>query len=123
MSNAARSLFVFGLYLFVVGPGFIFVPNLVLSLLGFPTTDEPWIRIIGLLVFVLGYYYVQAALHEHTPFFKATVHGRIAAAVGFVLFVILDLAGPMLLLFGAADFVGAIWTALALKNRAAVSRT
>jgi len=56
MSNAAKSILVFGIYLVVIGLGFLVVPNTVLALFGFPTTNEPWIRVVGLLVLILGYY-------------------------------------------------------------------
>ena len=40
MSKAARSLFVFGIYLIVIGLGFLVMPNVPLGLFGFPPTSE-----------------------------------------------------------------------------------
>jgi hypothetical protein len=41
MSKAAKSVFVFGIYLIFIGLGFLLVPNTVLGLLGFPMTTGP----------------------------------------------------------------------------------
>jgi hypothetical protein len=39
---------------FLFGIPFLFFPNQVLPWLGFRTTDEPWIRIAGILFIVIG---------------------------------------------------------------------
>ena len=38
MSKASRSIFVFGIYLIVIGLGFLLMPNVVLRVFGFPET-------------------------------------------------------------------------------------
>jgi len=40
VSPAARSIFVFGCYLVLLGAGLILVPNLILAPSGFPPTSE-----------------------------------------------------------------------------------
>ncbi len=50
MSKAAKSLFVFGIYLIVIGLAFLLVPNIQLRLFGFPETSEPWIRVMAVLL-------------------------------------------------------------------------
>ena len=116
MSNAAKSVLVFGIYLVVIGLGFLVVPNTPLALFGFPTTNEPWIRVVGLLVLILAYYYIQAARSEMQPFFRFTVHARPLVLVCFIVFVALGFAQPMLIVLGVADLLGAIWTGLALRS-------
>ena len=116
MSKAAKSVLVFGIYLVAIGLGFLVVPNTPLALLGFPTTSEPWIRVVGMLLLLLAYYYVQAARNEMQPFFRWTVHARPLAVVCFIVFVALGLAQPMLIVFGVVDLLGAIWTGLALRS-------
>ena len=116
MSKAAISVLVFGVYLIVIGLGFLLAPNIPLSLFGFPTTTEPWIRVLGMLLLILAYYYIQAARNEMTGFFRLTVHGRASVIVFFVVFVALGLAQSMLILFGVVDLLAAIWTALALRT-------
>lgn len=68
MSQAARSLFVFGIYLFLLGAVLVVAPNLLLPLFQMPETSEVWIRVVGMLVFIVGYYYV-AAKNELVPVF------------------------------------------------------
>ena len=116
MSKAAISVLVFGVYAIVLGLGFLLAPNLVLGLFGLPATTEPWIRVMAMLLLVLGYYYIQASRNEMKGFFRFTVHGRASIIVFFIAFVALDLAPPVVILFGALDLLGAIWTAWALRT-------
>lgn len=115
MSKAAKSVFVFGIYLILIGLGFLFIPNVQLGMFGFPATTEPWIRVVAVLLLILAYYYIQAARSEMTDLFRFTVHGRASVIVFFTAFVIFDLAQPMLIMFGVVDLLAAIWTARALK--------
>jgi len=116
MSRVAISSMVWGVYLIVAGLGFLLLPNVVLPLFGFSTTTEVWIRVVGLLVAILGAYYVYCARNNVVPFFRITVPGRIAFAVGIVGLVTLGLSGPSLLIFGVLDFAGAMWTWLSLRT-------
>jgi hypothetical protein len=116
MSNAAKSVFVFGIYLIIIGLGFLIVPNTPLAMLGFPTTNEPWIRVVGLLLLILAYYYIQTARSEMRPFFRWTVHARSSVVVCFIVLVVLGLAQPMLIVFGVVDLLAAVWTGLALRG-------
>ena len=116
MSKAARSLFVFGVYLIIIGLGFLVMPNLVLRLFGFPETSEPWIRVMAMLLLFTAYYYIFASRNEMTEFIRITVYSRAAVILFFAAFVLLDLAQPILLLFGAVDLVAAIWTWLSLRQ-------
>lgn len=115
MSRAARSIFVFGIYIVVLGGLLATRPSLVVGPFGFPDPQEPWIRVLGVVVFVLGCYYVQAARQHVTAFFRWTVWGRSAILAGFTLLVIAGVAAPALIVFGAIDAAGAAWTALALR--------
>jgi len=64
MSNSARSIFVFGLYVAVLGIMLIVVPNFLLKAISRTSTTEVWIRVVGLLLLYLGFYYTQAARKE-----------------------------------------------------------
>jgi len=116
MSRSARSVLVFGLYLVAVGLALVAVPNPLLVLLQLPASSEVWPRVVGVLALVLAYYYVQAARHELTAFFRWTVHARTIVCVAFAALVLLRLAPPPLALLGAVDLAAAIWTALALRG-------
>lgn len=116
MSQSARSVFVFGLYLVVLGVILLVAPNLLLQLFFFPPTQEVWIRVIGLLLLILAFYDTQAARKELTDFFRWSVYARAPVIVFFAAFVWLGFASPALLLFGAMDLLGAMWTGLALRS-------
>jgi len=60
MSKSATSVFVVGIFLIIAGIGFLIIPNIVLSILGILSSDEVWIRILGMKVLFIGYYYVSA---------------------------------------------------------------
>ncbi len=116
MSRAAKSLFVFGIYLCGLGLILLLVPNLILRVFGVPPTSEVWIRINGMFVLCLSFYYVLAARNELTSFIRWTVWTRIAVLFYFAAFVLLVSAPKALLLFGLIDLLAALWTWLALKN-------
>lgn len=116
MSKAAKSLFVNGIYLVVISLGFLLAPNMPLVMLGFPATTEVWIRIVGMLLLILAYYYIQSARNEVTDFMHYAVHGRASVIVFSVAFVIFGLAQPALIMFGIIDLAFAIWTYWALNN-------
>ena len=116
MSKSAKSMFVFAIYLFFLGPALLAFPKFLLSLIGMNEPLDFWVRITGMLVLILAYYYLQAAKHDLKPFFKATVYGRFSVLVFCIAFVVLDYAPPLLLLFPVIDVSGAIWTAIALKK-------
>lgn len=116
MSNSARSVFVYGLYLVVLGLVLLVAPNFLLGLFFLPSTNEVWIRVVGMLVLFLGIYYSQAARKELTDFIFWTVYLRSSVIVFFVMFVLLGFASPPLVLFGVVDLLGAIWTGLALRS-------
>jgi hypothetical protein len=116
MSRAAKTLFVFGIYLLGLGLFLLLAPNLLLRLFGVPTTNEVWIRINGMFVLCLSFYYVQVARNELTKFIRWTVPARIAVIIYFAAFVLLVSAPKALLLFGVIDLLAAMWTWTALKK-------
>jgi hypothetical protein len=116
MSKSATSVLVFGIYLVVIGLGFLFMPNTIFGLLGFAATTEPWIRVVAVLLLILAYYYIQTARNEDKGFFRLSVHGRASVIVFFIAFVLLDLAPVTLIMFGVVDLLAAGWTALALRS-------
>lgn len=112
MSAAALSIFVFGIYLLVMGAGFYLIPNAILPVFKFPKTNEPWIRAMGMVIVILGFYYIVAAQNELSSFFWATVIGRFGVLILLSLLVIFKKAQPIIILFGVIDAAGGIWTLL-----------
>jgi hypothetical protein len=87
-----------------------------LQFFGVPTTGEVWIRINGMFMLCLSFYYIRSARGELTSFIRWTVWGRVAVIFYFAAFVLLVSAPKALLLFGLIDLLSAIWTWLALKK-------
>ena len=123
MTGAARSLFVFGIYLAALGVLLLLFPNQLLRIFGAPPTNEIWIRVNAMFVICLAYYYIKAARHGVTAFIRWTVWGRAAVIIYFVAFVLLAGAPKPLLLFGVIDLLCATWTFLALRNDTARTAT
>jgi uncharacterized membrane protein len=122
MSRAAVSMFAFAVYLFALGVILMTAPNVLLGLFGFEPTSEVWVRIVGMLVVFLGYYYLSAARGEVVPFMRWTVQARPFVILFFAVFVALGWARPALILFGAVDLAAAVWTYLALRTSGTVAR-
>ena len=116
MTHSAKSILVFVIYIVLLGIILVVAPNVLLGVFGMPPTTEVWIRVLGVIVGILGYYYIQAARNSLIPFFRATIYGRTVVLISFIVFAILGLADPLLILFGVIDFLGGIWTALALRG-------
>lgn len=116
MSNSARSIFVFGLYLAALGIALMAVPNVLSRLFSLPPPSDVWVRVAGMLLLFLGFYYERAARKEMTDFFRWTVYVRATVIVFFAAFVLLASAPPILILFGLVDLLGAIWTGLCLRS-------
>ncbi len=116
MSKSGTSVFIFSLYLVVLGLVLVVVPNVLLRVFGFAATTEVWIRVVGVLVLCLAFYYVQAARRELVEFFRWTVIVRAFVFVCLALFAALKLAAPQLALFGCLDLAGSVWTALCLRS-------
>lgn len=116
MSKEAKSVFIFGIYIFIVGSLMMSAPNVLLKFSGLDPASDVWARVAGMLIAILGFYYVQCARHEIRYFFKLSVIGRIVPSVVFTVFVALGLAHWPLILFSIIDISCAIWTASALKT-------
>jgi hypothetical protein len=116
VSKAGQSVLVFGVYLIFLGAILVAVPNLLLGLFRLPATAEVWIRVVGMLVLCLAFYYIQAARRGLGDFLRWTVYARCFVFVSMVAFVFLKLAQLPLALFGMVDLLGAIWTAVALRQ-------
>lgn len=120
LTRAALSVRLFALYLGANGLILLLVPNLLLALLGLAPTEEPWIRILGIIVFNLALYYHAGA--DGVAFQRITVVTRVIVLLGFSGLVLAGLAPGLLILFGLVDFTGAVWTALVMRRDRAVSQ-
>lgn len=116
MSRAARSLQVFALYLAAAGLWLIVDPAGMLRLFGMPVSEDIYVRLVGMMMGVLAFYYTAAARAELTRFIAWTVPLRASVVPLFLGFVLVGLAPPVLMLFAAVDLAGALWTRAALRR-------
>lgn len=116
MTAAAKSVYYFGFYLYLTGLGLAFIPNQFLATFQLPETNEVWIRVVGVLVFLIGFYYHQMGRTNYNKFYHLSVIARTIVFLAFICFVALKLAPPMLAAFGVVDLLGAGWTYMALKK-------
>jgi len=116
MSRSARSLFVFGIYILGLSLLLLAAPNVVLTLFGFPPTEEVYIRIAGMFLLFLAVYDILAARAELRDFIRWSVPVRASVIGFFAAFVLLGFTKPILLLFGLVDLACAGWTAWALRS-------
>ena len=120
MSRSALSVFVFSIYLYLLGFVLVVIPDTLLRIFKFPEADGLWIRVVGMLVIILGFYYSHAARAEMRSFFVWTVIARTSVLLFFIAFVIAGLAPTALILFGVIDFAAAMWTLLAMRSEKAL---
>ena len=116
MSPAARSIFIYAIYVFGLGATLLLVPNIPLPLFGLPQTTEVWIRVAGMTVIFLSIFYFIAARNEVRPLFVASVPIRFSVPLFFAAFVIAGFAPWNLILFTPLDVLFAVWTLVALRG-------
>ena len=121
MRKSAFSVFVFGIYLMLGGIGFLFIPNICLSILGMQMTQEVWIHIMGWCMFFIGLYYIVAARNELMPFIRWTTYTRPNLIIFLAILVMLGKVEPIIIAFGVIELIGAIWTIMALRSEQAYS--
>ena len=118
MTQSGKSLFYFGIYAVCSGLLFILIPGTLISLVHLPSLPAGWGRIIGLLALVIGTYDIICGMADIKLFIRASVYVRLGFAAGTVLLIVFGQMPLPILLFGAVDALGAVWTAIALKAEA-----
>jgi hypothetical protein len=116
MSRSARSLFVFGVYALIAGSAFIVVPEQVVATMRLPAMPAGWARVIGILAWVIGAYDIVSARAESKAFIRTSVLVRLGFAAGTVVLVLVGQMPATLMILGAADAMGAAWTAVELRR-------
>lgn len=98
------------LYVIINGLLLLFIPNTVLGMFGFEPTHEIWLRVMGLLVLALSFYYYNIAHHGNRKIVMATVYGRLFFCGGLVLFAVFGIAQPMIAAFAGLETLLALWS-------------
>ncbi|MDF2959128.1 MAG: hypothetical protein K0S39_863 [Paenibacillus sp.] len=110
MSYTAKTVFYFSLYMFVLGLTLLLVPEWLAPILGFMPDSEAWIRVIGMFIVLLAFYYCASAVQGIERFFPLTVYARASIILFMAVFVSLGILKPVFLLLALIDLGGAIWT-------------
>jgi hypothetical protein len=116
MTSASKSLYYFGLYLLILGVLLTVFPNVLLSVFQIAETSEVWIRVLGILTFNIGLYYILMAPSNNILFLTLSVYIRASILFWFIAFVLVGWAPSQLILFGMVDMAGAIWTYVTLRK-------
>lgn len=115
MSRTARINLLFGLYIVAIGGWLLIDPEGFTKVLQLRPGEPLYMRVLGVIVAALGYYYVTAARDENLAFIRRSLLGRTAAATGLL---VVGLAGgePMIAAFSIPDYGTALLTVWSLRN-------
>ncbi len=116
MTPAARSIYYFSFYVLAAGIPMVLAPQLILQVLGFPIEGLDWIRFLGVVVLIVGYYYFNLGRSGIVPFFRWSVQMRILILPVFIALILVFHMKPFYILFVVPDFLGALWTWSALRR-------
>ncbi|WP_348813889.1 hypothetical protein [Flavobacterium maritimum] len=116
MNSVNKSIFVFGLYSLSMGIVLLFFANLVLPIVGFRISKEPWLHLLGFVLICSSYYYLRSAINGNIDFARYTMHTRFCAPLVIIFLIVTDKADWHFLSFGIVDGLGGIWTWIELKK-------
>ncbi len=123
MTKAAKSVYYFSFYLFVLALFILTIPNQLLGIFHFPPVNDVWFRVVGVTAAVIGFYYNRTAANNLQAFLPFTVITRVSVFFIFLFFVIMKWVGPQLIIFGMADLFGGLWTGYLLQKESKVKRS
>jgi hypothetical protein len=117
MTSTAKSVYYFSFYLLAAGLALFLIPNMILPIMGIVPTGEAWIRLVGVLTFILGVFFNYMAKNNIEKFFFISMYGRGIFSLAIFALIFFYEAPLQLLLFAAADLAGLMWTLLAYSRR------
>lgn len=117
MKNPLYTIRVFGIYSLVMGGVLLFIPDVILPLVGLtPGSEESWLRLLGFVLCCSSYYYLRMSGEKALGFARYTTHTRFAAPLVVIYLVSMGYADWHLLSFGIVDGLGGLWTWYALRH-------
>jgi len=92
-------------------------PLIILGIVNLDASGSAMVRLLGMMLIFYGYYYIRAGISgkKMIEFFWWTVHTRMSAIVVLSALIIMNLAPPIVIVFGVIDLAGAIWTLIELR--------
>jgi hypothetical protein len=109
-------MLVFAVYLGVLCVGFLLFPAPLVTFFGFAAPDPLWIRILGVVVGILTFFCLMAIREEAFQFYQWSSLSRLVLLPASLVFVLLDIAPPILIVFWTFETGCGIWTGLALRR-------
>merc|ERR1712065_126278 len=91
----------------------LIAPKLPLTLTQLEHTAHPdfvWLRVMGIITCILGYYYTNATTTKNVDFLRVTVKGRIGAFLIFIVLALFGIVPPIVAGFGVVDFLAGVYT-------------
>ena len=115
MTRAALSVYIYGLYLISSGLPFLLIPHFTLGMFGLSAGDDLWVRFVGVLIAIIGSFYVAAVLTRSDRMLSWSVPARYTTATFMAVMVALGEAGLALLIFASLDALTASLTWVAIR--------
>ena len=117
MNPACRTIFLFGFYPLFAGLSMVIAPALPLEILGWPIEGLDWIRMLGVVTMIVGYYYLRLGSSDVLAFCRYSAQMRCLIPFVFVLMVLAFDMNPIYVGLTAVDFLGGLWTWSALRKQ------
>jgi hypothetical protein len=112
-------MLVFAIYMVILSVTLTFFPYTFTALFRMPTPDGLWIRLLGVILGILAFYYLMAVREGNETFYRWSSLGRLVIFPAVAVLVALAIAPPVLLLLATWDTGCGIWTGLALRREQA----
>jgi hypothetical protein len=97
MKKLVNSIYAFGIYIAITGVVLMLIPQVLFNALQLSGSPNIWVRLLGIALSALGYYYIKAAKDQNLEFIEGTVPVRIGQFFLVGLLLILN-GGPFILL-------------------------
>lgn len=117
MNPACKTIYWFGFYPLLAGLSMILAPTLPLELMGWPVEGLDWIRMLGVVTMIVGYYYINLGKENVLAFCRYSAQMRLVIPGVFALLVVVYDMNPLYIALTSVDFLGGLWTASALRRQ------
>jgi hypothetical protein len=119
MTQVSRSLLAFAAYQAATGMVLLLWPKLAYAVFRLPQVQLLWRALVGMLLLILAYLCMRAALSANLQFMRWTVETRTVMAITIAVMVAFGQAPWPLLVFALADACAVAWTIVALRREGA----
>ena len=116
---AALTVKIFSVYMMLLGCCMMVLPEPLFAIVQLPLGDGvPFVRSLGMVVFLFGTQYWVAGVHRTASFIRVSVYTRMGAVGILVLMTLLHWVHWKIAAFALLDGAGGLWTWWALRRRA-----